>query len=422
MEKRALDAGGGDRWSPLGSPKRSRHEKEIGREASFSSAEEEGYGSSSSSEGGGGGGVPEDFGLRNGTEVSNKTTVLREVDAVLGRDKPPAVEFIFVEPYSDFAFPIIGGYGLSRNPYGHAAVRYTLPWGEEVVMNIVGLPGQTMVNFLRPEEYFFGTKSWEEGAEQGGIYNRNMATVRIEEWPAEQILDMHNYFQKLQRKGFQKTAKFSLLLSPLYNGLASWLPWRLAERGNCARFTSAGLVEGGLLYRPTMWPKSIWVQLFETQARCQAPSCSSSPSSSSSSSSSPNVNVVYFRRVRHVQRTYGSEARAIGAVAPLHSLGNILYFDLERYANAVVDVPEGSTTAQVHRRESPAQPSFLRYHRFGISTTTAAAVAALSVYAWRRGRSGGVGGSGGRGGAAALAALQARLSGRKRLRWTTRPS
>jgi hypothetical protein len=48
-------------------------------------------------------------------------------------------------------------------------------------MNIVGVAQQEMVNFIPPEEFFFGTNfDIETGNEQGGIYNRNFASIRVE--------------------------------------------------------------------------------------------------------------------------------------------------------------------------------------------------------------------------------------------------
>lgn len=38
----------------------------------------------------------------------------------VGVGKPPAVEYIFVEPYADFGLPF-SAYGLSRNPFGQYA-------------------------------------------------------------------------------------------------------------------------------------------------------------------------------------------------------------------------------------------------------------------------------------------------------------
>jgi hypothetical protein len=64
----------------------------------------------------------------------------------------------------------------------HALVRYTLPNGEQVIMNIVGRESDQMVwrlnsfasiylifevNFVSPDEYLFGTQKFEDGAVQG---------------------------------------------------------------------------------------------------------------------------------------------------------------------------------------------------------------------------------------------------------------
>jgi hypothetical protein len=40
--------------------------------------------------------------------------------------------------------------------------------------------------------------------------------------------------------------------------------------------------------------------------------------------------------VRHAKRAYGADSRSISAVAPFNSMANILYFNLERFANVVV--------------------------------------------------------------------------------------
>jgi len=81
-----------------------------------------------------------------------------------------------------------------------------------------------MVNFLDPVEYLYGTGDFDNGAEQGGIYNRHMISVRLEEWPAERILELHNYYLNLEERTQTKQAKFSLLFSPLYNLLARLMP------------------------------------------------------------------------------------------------------------------------------------------------------------------------------------------------------
>lgn len=55
-----------------------------------------------------------------------------------------------------------------------------------------------MVNFIEPEEYFFGTKKYFEGAEQMGVYNRNFVSIRIENYPDDKIMDLDYYYHKLQ--------------------------------------------------------------------------------------------------------------------------------------------------------------------------------------------------------------------------------
>lgn len=42
---------------------------------------------------------PLKLGAPGGPEIDNKNTILSEIDKLLGVSKPPAVEFIFVEPY-----------------------------------------------------------------------------------------------------------------------------------------------------------------------------------------------------------------------------------------------------------------------------------------------------------------------------------
>lgn len=122
-----------------------------------------------------------DFGARNGQTIDNIATVLKEVDDLL-TGKPPAIEYVrsekdglllclnllqklFVCPFRNVEFLGIG-FG---SPYGHAAVRYTLKNGEQVVMNIVkNANGNQLVNLLDPTEYLYGTRFGEVGAEQGG--------------------------------------------------------------------------------------------------------------------------------------------------------------------------------------------------------------------------------------------------------------
>jgi hypothetical protein len=48
-------------------------------------------------------------------------------------------------------------------------------------------------------------------------------------------------------------------------------------------------------------------------------------------------------QVRHAKRAYGADSRSISAVAPFNSMANILYFNLERFANVIVGTPSVSS-------------------------------------------------------------------------------
>ena len=127
------------------------------------------------------------FGAKGGPTIRNKDSILADVDRALGREKPPAIEYLFVAPFGSFEI-----FGIKfGSPYGHSAIRYTLPDGTQVVMNIVknSEDEDKLVNFVDPTEYLYGTQFDDVGAEQGGAYNRQIVGVRIEEWPDDLVCD-----------------------------------------------------------------------------------------------------------------------------------------------------------------------------------------------------------------------------------------
>eukprot|EP01130_Rhizamoeba_saxonica_P000678 TRINITY_DN1061_c0_g1_i3.p1 TRINITY_DN1061_c0_g1~~TRINITY_DN1061_c0_g1_i3.p1 ORF type:complete len:274 (+),score=36.09 TRINITY_DN1061_c0_g1_i3:217-1038(+) len=256
------------------------------------------------------------FGAPHGLEISNKSKILKEIDLLLGQNKPPAVEYLFVYPYFRNHYlnklQIFSWFG---NYYGHSAIRYTRKNGEQVLMNVVGLPDHEMINFLSPEEYLFGT-DFQQGNEQGGVYNRSIVSVRIENYDHQKIEAMHQYYMDLRASGLDKKSKFSLVFSTLWNTAQKYLSVNIAERGNCARWTSLGLVNAGLLDKPSLFPKRIFAELYERHGK----------------EDFGNIHVVSYRKPKHSKNFYGHDGKSPprSGLGPIMSMSHVLLF-LYRY-------------------------------------------------------------------------------------------
>lgn len=317
--------------------------------------------------------VPPDFGRQGGTPISNADTVLDEVDAVLGREgRPPAVEYLFVRPFVHVRVPLLD-VGFSYNAYGHAAVRYTRPNGEQVVMNIVGKKLQSdMVQFTTPSRYMFGV-DFDDTTEQKGVYNRDIVGLRVEDVPPADVEAMHQFYTALAEDHRHGLADFNIMLGAVYNALA-WLNLPIAKRGNCAHWTSKGLVTAGLMRNPSIWPKSILIHMFENQEKLGY----------GGSAKPDNVHIVSYRRPRHAQLTYGVDAVPLSAVAPLQSIRSFAYMDLERFADVIVEVPKNDIVAVVRRADSPPErPSEWRNtlnSKWAITTSSIVTMAAIAVF------------------------------------------
>lgn len=287
------------------------------------------------------------FGGRGGPAISNRDSILANLDAALGQKGPPAVEYLFVCPYA--STKILGiGFG---SPFGHAVVRYTLPDGTQKVMNIVKNRNQDrLVNFVDPTEYLYGTAFEAVGAAQGGAYNRRIIGVRIEKWDDELLQDLDYYYRKLARREESHSATFELFLGPLWNFLRDKLPegFNFAESGNCARWTSAGLVFADLMQSRNIWPKRIWIDLFEKHG-LKDPS---------------NVHVVVYEHIAHAEQSFG-DGRPLWSegASPFSFIQDVSYFDLTSFAHATIVVPPGEVTAEIVINEKPCAPSFWRWRK-----------------------------------------------------------
>ena len=185
-------------------------------------------------------GVPCSFGARDGTSITNKHTVLDQVDAALGLDRPADIELLLADHLSCVDSTLQRALHGTILRYGHVAVKYTTSDGTQRVMNILGtldapgahththamhtqcthththvrarahahahahahatLAGSRMVNFVPPSEYLYGTAGFDTFSQQGGAYNRNVVGVRIERVAPGATDAMHAYFLALDAR------------------------------------------------------------------------------------------------------------------------------------------------------------------------------------------------------------------------------
>jgi len=276
-----------------------------------------------------------DFGKAGGTPIENWKEILTELDERIGTNKPPSLEYLFCMHAMN---PDKTSSRWGR--FGHAAIRYTLPDGTQRVMNVVGLATQDMINFLTPSQYLFGTQGWGEASEQGGIYNRSFCSVRLESLSDAQVLALDAYFNLVHCSFKAGAAGFNLTSGRLQTFLRKYWPvsiWRPAlASGNCAYWTSGGLVAAGLLHRQRTFPKSVWADLLEAELiRCPR-----------------NVHVVMYREVSgaplHTAWS-GAYRTTPGLVNPLRPLWNWCYADIAQFADYVVEVPAGSMRAVISK-------------------------------------------------------------------------
>lgn len=164
--------------------------------------------------------------------IANKDTIFQEIDESLGKTKPTSVEYIVAKPYSGIT---LFGYGFNFNWCGHSAIIYTMPDGTRKAVNIVGGKDHPeLVNLHTPEEYMFSRNS-----SQGGVFNRDFVSIRVENVPHDNIMKMDKKFQEIKDRAVTQNAKFDIIFSPVYSLMRSFFPG-IAERGNCARWTSLG--------------------------------------------------------------------------------------------------------------------------------------------------------------------------------------
>ena len=350
--------------------------------------------------------VPEDFGRLGGTPIRNKDSILGEIDLAVARltdptaavGRPPDVEVLFTEhkAYHGSWMSWLGHVTLFR--FGHGLVRYTLPDGRQYTMNILGgeglhLPGGQLVNLMDPAEYIFGTRDFRTWNQQGGVYNGSMVGVRIEKAPAGATEALHAYFQALDKRSRVgdrvagpgsrgAIAQFQIAGGRTMAWIREHFPRvkflgvdvrQTVLSGNCAQWTSTGMKWAGLVHRSRMFPKAIFVDILEDQwfRGKEGPS---------------NVHVVYYKQALRdddPNKFYKDYYNISSFVNPLYLMRNVVYWNLERFADVTVSVPEGTCTAIPTPQPKPARPpKLLKYSQGIFVTSTTAAFLVFGAPDW----------------------------------------
>lgn len=265
-------------------------------------------------------------------EIVNKSSILNDINKSLGVNSNPAVEYLITMPYGLIKLPFGLG-SINYNWFGHSALRYTTPDGKDIVVNIEAKEkGKNFIQFYDADEYLFGTTS-----AQKGIYQRDIVGLRIENVNPIDIEKMHQYILKLEANNNNNDSngdkvRFNIVLGPILNFIGKFFPnlkYNFPEYGNCARWTSSMLFEAGLTTKYFVWPKTVFINMFENYSKTNVQKLS-------------NMNVVYYERAENVSKPfYGVKDRPVWfdkSVAPFQTIRNYFYGDLKHFAKTIVKV------------------------------------------------------------------------------------
>jgi hypothetical protein len=224
--------------------------------------------------------------------IRNRDQILQDIDGKLNGGKPPAVEYFFVEDAVGPSWLCFG--------FGHACLRYTLPDGQQRMVNIERGTGEgtkqpELIHIIQTtEDYIFGGTGESEG--KGGLFSRNIASIRLEEVDEGKILAMHHYFESMIASHHAGVASFvitgghmqrlwrTFCLAPFYT--------KALLAGNCSIWTSRALMVAGLISKVHTFPKQIFIDVLESSLMAEG--ASSEPHASQRKK---RANVVYYHQV-----------------------------------------------------------------------------------------------------------------------------
>jgi hypothetical protein len=287
-----------------------------------------------------------DFGKLNGTSISNKETILSELDTHFGRK--PCLEYLITYPIGYLNLPF--GLGtLTYNSYGHSSLRYINPDKIDTIANIEAKEhGKPFIQFYKPNEYLYGVDPNSCGA-QRGVYNRNVVGIRVYGVKEENMIEMHNHILKLiemEHNGIE----FNIVIGPILNIVRKYFPtFNLPEFGNCSKWTSTMLQKTGVLKNTFVWPRTIFIDIFEMATQREF-----------------ETDVVFYEKPLHVEQpSLGVKSNGVlfEGIAPFQFIRNWCYGDLKYFSNVIVQSKlqnDGTTKAIIVKNENVLKPNKFR--------------------------------------------------------------
>ena len=293
----------------------------------------------------------QEFGSLHGECIENKDTILSQIDIALRCD-PPDIEFIFAESVIKSNNGILNKMTTFLGRFGHSAIRYKFyPDSnndnyQDIVMNIVGnkVENTKMVNFISTKEYLFGTDKFDRECEQSGIYNRTFYGIRIQKVSRAQLRALHYQFKTLQYREEANTSSFKLFGGRSKGFIWKYIPFEsdindgiiVSNSGNCSMWTSCGLVAAGLIPRKRIFPKAIFVELYQRQMRINP----------------DNIKIVKYEEIAHCYKYWKGYKTVNSLVNPLLPVLSLRFWNLDKLCNVIVRVQKNTKRAIIVKQNN----------------------------------------------------------------------
>lgn len=267
--------------------------------------------------------------ILNASEIFGKTVIINTPnhDSINTRN---TIEYILTKPdwsllkNTKSLFSVIMAYLTSRqNPYGHSVIGYNNSKSSKI-MNVSG-KGDDLINFFERKKYFLSDHV--PGNPQGGLYVRSFLTIRINNVNDETIKKLDEAYKNYNEQYKQGKSFFSLITYIFTNPFTYFFNKTIG--GNCAYWTSKGLVEAGVLKKHTNWPLVLFLRLLSDQIH----------------NNSGNFDVIYYASLQHFLEPRGVFVKPFWWLFNLKSYTKI--WDLNGLANIHVIPEKNEATGDV---------------------------------------------------------------------------